>query len=232
MHIVEFQYFRKSLQIQNADSMHDLYPIYLKVRRYVKAALKDYLVQGDNLNIYPNLPRMSDLEIISLAITAECLGIDSENLLWAKIKKDYSARFPHLIHRTRYNSRKKSLQHWILYCADIWGEEISSDQDTFIIDSIPIPTCKLSREHSSTICRKETDEIKASKGWSSSDQQYYIGFKLHMITSASGVYQHCAILPANVHDINFLKSLTQTHLSDCVLIVSPHWTPYILIWCN
>ena len=68
MHIVEIQYFRKSLQILNADSMHDLYPIYLKVRRHVKAALKDYLVQGDNLNIYPNLPRMSDLELICPAI--------------------------------------------------------------------------------------------------------------------------------------------------------------------
>ena len=29
-------------------------------------------------------------EIKSLSITSECLGIDSENLLFAKIKKDYS----------------------------------------------------------------------------------------------------------------------------------------------
>ena len=54
---------------------------------------------------------MSDLEIITLSITSECLGIDSENLLWCKIKKDYSKYFPNLIHRTRYNARRKTLRN-------------------------------------------------------------------------------------------------------------------------
>jgi len=218
MHIIEIQYFRKLLQIQKNTVMHDLYTNYIKVRRSVKAALKQNLVDGQNLQFYPNPPKMNDVEIISLSITSECLGIDSENLLWSKIKKDYSRSFPNLIHRTRYNARRKALHEWIIYCADKWSEHISSDQSTFIIDSIPIPICKLSRERSSRICRKTTDFIQATKGWSSTERQYYIGFKLHLISCPSGVFQECALLPANVHDIQFLKGLQQTHLQHCTLI--------------
>lgn len=218
MHNVENQYFRKLPQIHKNTAMHDLYTNYLKVRKHVKAAMKEYLVDGKNLEFYPNSPKMSDLEIISLSITSECLGIDSENLLWSKIKKDYSKHFPNLTHRTRYNARRKRLHEWIIYCSDKWSDQISSDQGTFIVDSIPVPVCKLSREKSSTICRKPPDTMQATKGWSSTDQQYFIGFKLHLITCISGVFQECALLPANVHDITFLKSLEQTHLWNCVLI--------------
>jgi hypothetical protein len=75
----------------------------------VSKALKEYLVQAGNLKFYSNAPKMSDVEIISLSITAECLGIDSENLLWSKINKDYADLFEQLIHRTRYNHRRKVL---------------------------------------------------------------------------------------------------------------------------
>ena len=76
----------------------------------------------------------------------------------------------------------------------------------------------MSREKSSTVCRRPCDKMKASKVWNAADQQYYIGFKLHLITCTSGVFQECALLPANIHDIVFLKSLKQTHLQNCVLI--------------
>jgi hypothetical protein len=198
--------------------MHDLYSIYKKVRNIVKVALKQNLVGHGNVRFYPNAPKMSDLDIISLSIASECLGIDSENLLWSKIQKDYGDKFPNLIHRTRYNARRKSLEEWLIYCSDRWSALISEHDDLFIVDSIPIPVCKISREDHSTVCRKDSDDFQASKGWSASDQQYYIGYKLHLITSSTGVFQECAVWPAHVHDINFLKQLSQTHLGDCQLI--------------
>jgi hypothetical protein len=167
---------------------------------------------------YPNQPKMSDLEIISLSITSECLGIDSENLLFSKIKKDYKRYFPNLIHRTRYNSRRKSLRDWILFCASKWGEELTKSESTFIVDSIPIPVCKICRAPRSTVCRKEVDLIKAAQGYDSTISQYFRGYRMHLIVSSLGVYQHMEILPANVHDINFIKNLEETHLTKCTLI--------------
>ena len=61
--------------------MHDLFSIYTKVRRLVKTALKQCLVNGQNLRFYPNPPKKNDVEILALSITAESLGVDLENLL-------------------------------------------------------------------------------------------------------------------------------------------------------
>ncbi len=48
----------------------------------------------------------TDLQVLSLALTAECMSVDSENWLFNKIKSDYSNDFPKLIDRTRYTKRK------------------------------------------------------------------------------------------------------------------------------
>lgn len=198
--------------------MHDLMTIYRKVRKTLKSALKPYLDTENNLNFYPHLPKMSDLEILSLCVTAECLEIDSESLLWGKIKQDYKKYFPNLIHLTRYNARRKRLKDWLEFTGDWMSHRIPCTDQTFIVDSIPVPVCKISREKQSKVCRKPTDELKASKGFSATEKQYYIGYKMHLITSSSGVFQQAQILPAHVHDITFLKNLAHTHLIDCKLI--------------
>ena len=218
MHLIDNQYLIYHSTNTKDTIMHDLYSIYTKVHKTLKRALKQYLVDGQNLRFYSNRPKMTDLEILSLSLTAECLGIDSENLLWSKLRKDYSKRFPKLIHRTRFNARRKALAEWLVVCADIWSAEMSGEETEFIVDSIPIPVCKISRERNSRVCRTAGESLKASKGWSASDNQYFIGYKLHLITSVSGVYQEHALLPANVHDIAFLKQLEQTHLFNCQLI--------------
>ncbi len=56
--------------------MHDLMTIYRKVRKTLKSALKPSLGFAGNLNFYPQPLKMSDLGILSLSITAECLEID------------------------------------------------------------------------------------------------------------------------------------------------------------
>ena len=54
-------------------------------------------------------PRFSDLEVIALSLTAECLGIDSKNYLFSKLTKDNVNDFDNLISRRQYNDRRKLL---------------------------------------------------------------------------------------------------------------------------
>ncbi len=62
-----------------------------------------------------NIPKLgtpslfTDLQVVNLALTAECVSLDSENWLFNKIKSDYSSDFPKLIERTRYTRRKRPL---------------------------------------------------------------------------------------------------------------------------
>ena len=218
MHTIEIQYLKLITTLTNDTRMHDLYRIYRKVKKQVSIHLKQYLVCGENVKNYPHQPKMSDLEIISLCITSECLGIDSESLLFSKLKKDYSHRFKNLIHRTNYNRRKKNLEPWIIRLANVFSDLLRDDNQDYVIDSIPIPVCKICRAPRSTVCRNQTDEVKASRSFDSTINQYFIGFKLHLIVSASGVYQHHRLLPANKHDLTMLKELEHTHLANCVLI--------------
>jgi len=218
MHRIDFQYL-KLIGKQTKDTyMHDLYSIYRKVRSQLEIHLEQYLVWGENVKFYPNQPKMSDLEIISLAITSECLGIDSESLLFSKLKKDYSDRFKNLIHRTNYNRRKKNLEPWIIRVAQKLSASIEDTKKDYIIDSIPIAVCKICRAPRSTVCRKPEDEVKASRSFDSTISQYFVGYKLHLIVSSLGVYQHHKLLPANKHDLTMLKELEYTHLFNCVLI--------------
>ncbi|WP_147372280.1 hypothetical protein [Mariniphaga sediminis] len=73
------------------------------------------LNSNDLVNEFGNVPRpgpipkFSDLEVISLSMMAEALGIDSENLLFLKIRTDYPEDFSTIISRRQYNDRRKSL---------------------------------------------------------------------------------------------------------------------------
>ena len=83
MHLFDNQYLKEITTNQKVTDMHDLFVIYTKVKRCVRAISKDRLDKEGNLKSYSHKPKMSDLEVISLAITAECLSIDSENLLFS-----------------------------------------------------------------------------------------------------------------------------------------------------
>lgn len=188
--------------------MHDLSSIYKKVKRIIKSAGKEYFVHGDNSRFYPNQPVLSDVEVISLAITAEAAQIDSENLLWSKLKTDYPSLFKKLPHRTRFNQRRKKLYDLMINILGSVSDSIKLNDQYLIIDSMPLPTCKIVREKTSKACRNEKyDEVVATKGYSPMFNGYFIGYKFHLIISSSGVYKDLLITPAHVHDTAFLKEL-------------------------
>lgn len=203
--------------------MHDLKAIYNKVAELVKLTSKEYFVFDGNSRFYPRKPKMTDFQVICLSIAAECTQITSENLLWSKIRKDYPDMFEHLPHRTKYNSRRKQLNpimsKVLIAASDMINDSLNDSK--LLIDSMPIQTCKILREHTSTICQDvERDEIMANKGMNKSMGGWFIGYKLHLITTESGVYKDFMVTSASVHDNTYLKMLDQqdTHLAGYELL--------------
>jgi len=82
--------------------------------------------QKGNLQFYRRIPNMSDLQVISLSCLMEALGIDSDNLLWSKLKIDYKGPFPKLICRTRFNRRRKRLSVQIVKVQDSISARVGS----------------------------------------------------------------------------------------------------------
>lgn len=157
-------------------------------------------------------PAMSDLEVISLGLTAEYLGIDSENDLFRKLPSCLAFK----IERTVYNRRKRRLLPYQDAIRMKLAESFNEFEDVFIVDSMPLEICRIARSSRSKICKEEPYSMPA-KGYCASQKMYYYGYKLHAVCSLQGVFQAIDLTPANVHDIHYLDDIG-LQLSDCTLL--------------
>ena len=126
--------------------MHNIKTNFSKFYGICKELFKNDTCNGKNFQFYPMQPKMNDLEVVSLACCMEALSIDSENLLWSKLNKDYASAFPNLIDRSRFNRRRKRLTPFILKVQDYISSLLENQSQTMIVDSIPVPVVKMARE--------------------------------------------------------------------------------------
>jgi len=157
-------------------------------------------------------PMLSDIEVVSINLTAEYLEMDSECDLLRKLPPELSTK----IERSVYNRRRRRLFPYLERILRELSDLLNENEDHFIIDSIPLEVCKLSRNGRSRICRDDVYS-EPNKGYCASQSTHYYGYKLHATCSVSGVFQSMDISPASVHDIHYLKDIREK-LKDCTLI--------------
>ncbi|WP_397446959.1 IS982 family transposase [Polaribacter sp. R77954] len=187
--------------------MNNLTANYERILEVLRKISKEQL-----LSYQRRKPKMSDLELISLALTSEFMGIDSENDLFRKLPISISVK----IERSVYNRRKRNLSNHMDTIRLKLASYFNEFEDYFIIDSMPLEICKLSRSSRSKIC-KESIYSFPDKGYCASQNSRYYGYKLHAVCSVSGVFQSFDLSPASVHDIHYLKDI-QTQIKDCTLL--------------
>jgi hypothetical protein len=196
----------KVLNQKNNSAMHDLKAMYEKTLDIAKEMFADRVNECGDFTFKPRPAKMSDLQVISLAVAAESASIDSENWLFSKLRTDYKSELPELIDRSRFNRRRRLLSDHILELTKRISISLNIDSGIDLVDSMPCPIVKNSRERSYSIC-KEDPLTAPRKGYSAVDKRYYIGYKLHLLINEHGVFQDLQVTPANVHDLNFLKDL-------------------------
>lgn len=158
-------------------------------------------------------PKLSNIELIAMNLTAEYMSIDSECQLFRTISNSY---LDDLIERSVYNRRKRKLFSLTEQIRQKLACSFNQFEDYFMVDSMPLEVCKNARAGRSSIC-KDQEYCYPDKGFCASQKLYYYGYKLHGICSVSGVFHSLDISPASVHDIQYLKDI-KTQLSDCVLL--------------
>lgn len=170
-------------------------------------------ISNENLLPYQRrLPKLKDLELISLALTAEFMGIDSENHLFRQIPQTIKCK----IERSVYNRRKRRLSNKINDLRMKIARSFNEFEKFYIIDSMPVEVCKLSRSNTSKIC-KDVDYCYPNRGFCASQQMHFYGYKLQAVCSVNGVFQSVDLSPASVHDIHYLKDIKE-QLSNCTLL--------------
>lgn len=202
--------------------MHNLKTNFDKILVITKSTLSHLLLPDGNFQSYRHTPKMSYIEVVTSAITAESLGIDSENLLFSKLKKEFTSDFLTLTDRSNYNRRRKRLQDYVAWVTEPVAGIITPDNKQFIVDSIPIPICQNPRISRSKICRDDPD-ILPQRGYHASHKTHYFGFKMQLVLSKTGVPVSLGLTPANIHDVRYLQDLDKNKLHDSELIADKEY---------
>ena len=187
--------------------MNNLIANYKRILEVLRKISKENL-----LSYQRRQPMLSDLELVSLSITSEYMGIDSETHLFRLLPKTILSK----IERSVYNRRRRRLVFHIDEIRLKLASYFNEFEDCFIVDSMPLEVCKLSRSSRSKIC-KEQQYSSPDKGYCASQGLNYYGYKLHAICSVNGIFQSIDLSPASVHDVNYLKDIKQ-QVKDCTLL--------------
>jgi hypothetical protein len=194
--------------------MHNLKTKFDKFHGITKYIFSNKIKGLENFQSYPKNQKMSDCQIIALTLTTESIGIDSENYLFGKLKSDNSSDFINLIDRSNFNRRRKRLFHRIAELNQGLANLLNEGEDTYIVDSFPVPVCQIAREKRNKICC-ENFETAPDKEYSAVSKAYYYDYKLHLATSVCEVFASMDMSKASVHDIFYLTRIKHSNLSNC-----------------
>lgn len=129
-------------------------------------------------------PRLSDSEIVTLALYQELIGEPREDHFFRLHKASLLPFFPGLNERSRYNRRKRELWTVILavrLCLQLVLDAQQFEQ-TAAVDSAPVPCVARKRDKS-----RSDFQGFADYGVCSSKAMKYFGCKLHAVVSLTGV---------------------------------------------
>ena len=128
----------------------------------------------ENFYFKPIKPKLSDLELIAINISAEYLSIDSEYQLFRYLS---NSKLKGMIERSVFNRRKRKLFLHLENIRKLMVAKFNEMETTFIVDSMPLEICKNARANRSKIC-KENEFSFPSKGYCASQSSYYYGYKI------------------------------------------------------
>src|SRR5437588_11662465 len=143
------------------------------------------------------VPRLSDSEVVTIALYQELIGEPREDHFFRLHRASLLPFFPELNERSRYNRRKRDL--WSVILAVRVSLQIVQEglqlEETAAIDSAPVPCVSYKRS-------KQTSDFvgRADYGVCSSKAMKYFGFKLHSVVSLTGLILGFLLTPASRYD--------------------------------
>lgn len=138
-------------------------------------------------------PRISDAELIALAVAQMFLGIPNDRKFLALARWRLGHLFPYLPKQPGYNKRLRALAPTIARVITYLAVNSSSFTDSLrLLDSTPVP-CGQSRE---TARRSELAGY-AAYGWCKSHSRYFWGFRLYLLCASDGMPIRFELAPAN-----------------------------------
>ncbi|WP_420625879.1 IS982 family transposase [Candidatus Poriferisodalis sp.] len=128
-------------------------------------------------------PRLSDAELVTLAVISALLGFDNESQFVRYAKAHLRPWFPYVPNRDGYNKRlRRSAETIARVMAGLARECESWHDDVWLVDSTPVE-CGRSRETQ----KRSGLAGWAQYGWCASHSRYFWGLRLHLVATPAGL---------------------------------------------
>ena len=149
----------------------------------VDDALKDHPELGPPRPRVGIAPKLSDAELITLAVMQALLGFTSETRWLRHVRSHLGSMFPFVPGQAGYNKRLRAASNLLRTLIRVLATETSSwSDDMWLVDSTPVE-CGRSRP---------TAQRSALAGWAgygycASHSRFFWGLRLHLVCTPSGL---------------------------------------------
>ena len=171
----------------------------------------------DRLNprgeLYRALKKLSDSELLTLALFQQLRGVESERSFLRDVRRFFAHLFPGVagLHPSSFNRRVRKLRGYLEYLRREILPELVGDPETLIVDSTLLEVL-------------HPRQVSQSAGWGSASSGgawvrwgtfSVYGVKLHLLCSANRVPLSYELTPANIADVRLIEELiAEARLGD------------------
>ena len=166
-----------------------------------------YALLNPRARSYESIKRLSDSEVIALALFQQLRGVESERSFLRDAQRFFSHLFPGVVglHPSSFHRRLKKLRRFLEPLRRDVLSEMVGNPETLLVDST-----LLSVSHPRQVPQGSGFSGAAWVRWGSFS---VYGVKLHLICATNGVLLCYELTPANVADV----SLTEELLAEAAL---------------
>lgn len=156
------------------------------------------LTYGQPLRQRGPVPRLSDVELLTIEIVGERQGHHDDAAIWRYAKTHWSAWFPRLGSYPSFAKQSANLAG-LKHC--LWAYFFPATDDIHLTDGLPMPVCHLARAHR---CRLFHGEV--AYGYCAAKDEHYYGFKGHVIIHLSQQVVGFTLTAANIDEREVLDN--------------------------
>lgn len=148
-------------------------------------------------------PKMTVAEIVLVAIVAA--RYFNNNLERTLILMSQTGYIPsqRRLSVSRYNRQLHQHLDVLELCLAVLMTVTREGGEAFILDSMPVPTCKRARARR---CRKVTGRLFC--GWCEAKKEKFFGWRLHLVCDPNGLPVQFVMLPGSLHDLTPIYELS------------------------
>lgn len=132
---------------------------------------------------------------------------------------------PDMLSKSRFNRRMHAIGELLAELFFHVGRVVKqlTMEDTYSIDSFPVPVCHNIRISGSRIVQGEE-----YRGYCASKRSYFYGFKVHIIATASGIPVEYSFTAGSIHDLGGLRQMPLELPLGSTLLADSAYTDYPL----